>query len=74
MHKGISMKRAINRGGGQNKLNFPFILKLKQQFQRFRLKKRLLRHYAQTFPQCANLAFCFQSKIKSFGNLAEKIP
>lgn len=50
MHKGISMKRAINRGGGQNKLNFPFILKLKQQFQRFRLKKRLnsrLLHYVQ---------------------------
>lgn len=50
MHKGISMKRAINREGGQNKLNFPFILKLKQQFQRFRLKKRLnsrLLHYVQ---------------------------
>ncbi len=51
MHKGISMKRAINwGGGGQNKLNFPFILKLKQQFQRFRLKKRLnsrLLHYVQ---------------------------
>ncbi len=51
MHKGISMKRAINRGGGgTNKLNFPFILKLKQQFQRFRLKKRLnsrLLHYVQ---------------------------
>ncbi|WP_416861366.1 hypothetical protein [Helicobacter ganmani] len=44
------MKQAINRGGGQNKLNFPFILKLKQQFQRFRLKKRLnsrLLHYVQ---------------------------
>lgn len=39
--KAHQMKQAIQQliGGGQNKLNFPFILKLKQQFQRFRRKK-----------------------------------
>ena len=50
--KAHQMKQAIQQliGGGQNKLNFPFILKLKQQFQRFRRKKRLnsrLLHYVE---------------------------
>ncbi len=44
------MNRLLSGGGGQNRLKFPFILKLKQKFQRFRRKKRLnsrLLHYVE---------------------------